>query len=138
MATNSNVSKIYPNLCEYFNLEGRGMYSYLTGSASWYILTLITQSFGVRGECGDLLIQPKLVKENFNKSKQITVQLNFLNKRLKITYLNPHRKDYPVYSIKDIKSDVNFQKRGNNEILFKKSSILSYPSKQINIKIILD
>lgn len=40
MAINTPVSKIYPCLPEYFNSEGRGMYSYLTGSASWFILAL--------------------------------------------------------------------------------------------------
>jgi len=44
LATDSAKSKIYPCLPEYFNNEGRGMYSYLTGSASWFILTLLTQS----------------------------------------------------------------------------------------------
>jgi cellobiose phosphorylase len=39
MAVNTAKSKIYPCLPEYFNLEGRGMYSYLTGSASWFVLT---------------------------------------------------------------------------------------------------
>lgn len=32
-------SRIYPCLPEYFDLNGRGMYSYLTGSASWFLLT---------------------------------------------------------------------------------------------------
>jgi cellobiose phosphorylase len=45
MATDTSKSKIYPCLPEYFNLEGRGMYSYLTGSASWFLLTLLTQVF---------------------------------------------------------------------------------------------
>jgi len=40
MATNSKISLIYPCLPEYFNLEGKGMYSYLTGSASWFIYAL--------------------------------------------------------------------------------------------------
>jgi cellobiose phosphorylase len=40
MAIDTGRSKIYPCLPEYFNLEGRGMYSYLTGSASWFLLTL--------------------------------------------------------------------------------------------------
>jgi len=38
MSINTPVSKIYPCLPEYFNAEGRGMYSYLTGSASWFML----------------------------------------------------------------------------------------------------
>lgn len=40
LSANSAKSKIYPCLPEYFNLEGRGMYSYLTGSASWFVLTM--------------------------------------------------------------------------------------------------
>jgi len=38
MAVNTGRSKIYPCLPEYFDAEGRGMYSYLTGSASWFLL----------------------------------------------------------------------------------------------------
>lgn len=138
MAQDSNLSKIYPNLPEYFNLEGRGMYSYLTGSASWYIMTLLTQSFGVRGESGDLVVAPKLVKENFNRSPEISVRLNFLNKRLNITYLNPHKKDYYRYSIKDVKANIAFQKKSPKEILVRKETISSFNPNQINIKIILD
>jgi len=37
LSVNTEKSKIYPCLPEYFNLDGRGMYSYLTGSASWFL-----------------------------------------------------------------------------------------------------
>jgi cellobiose phosphorylase len=40
MAINTSRSKIYPCLPEYFNSQGRGMYSYLTGSASWFLRCL--------------------------------------------------------------------------------------------------
>lgn len=40
MAT-SRKARIYPMIPEYFNNEGRGLYLYLTGSASWYVYTLI-------------------------------------------------------------------------------------------------
>ena len=33
--------------------RGRGAYAYLTGSASWLLLTLLTESFGVKGRLGD-------------------------------------------------------------------------------------
>jgi cellobiose phosphorylase len=42
MAT-SDRAQIYPMIPEYFNNEGRGLYLYLTGSASWYIYTLIEE-----------------------------------------------------------------------------------------------
>ncbi|MCF7873442.1 MAG: cellobiose phosphorylase [Candidatus Omnitrophica bacterium] len=37
----SNSNTTYPQLPEYFNSQGQGLYSYLTGSASWYIHTLL-------------------------------------------------------------------------------------------------
>ncbi len=40
MAT-SNKSTNYPQLPEYFNDQGQGLYLYLTGSASWYIHTFL-------------------------------------------------------------------------------------------------
>lgn len=138
LAKNSGVSKIYPNLCEYFNLDGRGMYSYLTGSASWYIMTLFTQSFGIKGQFGDLVIAPKLVKQQFNKSKEVSVQFNFANKRVNMTYHNPHKKDYGKYAIAQVKANIKFHKISHKEFLVKRSSVSSHNSKQINIKVILD
>ena len=138
LAKNSCVSKIYPNLPEYFNLQGRGMYSYLTGSASWYVMTLLTQVFGIRGELGNLIIAPKLVRQQFKTSKQISVALNFANKKINITFLNPNKKDFPNYSIREVRTNLSSQRISPKEILIKKTSILSSKSKQINIKIILD
>jgi cellobiose phosphorylase len=42
LSVNTSKSKIYPCLPEYFDLDGRGMYSYLTGSASWFVLTMFS------------------------------------------------------------------------------------------------
>ena len=49
-ALDFETSRIYPGIPEYFNNEGRGMYHYLTGAASWYMMTMITEVFGVHGE----------------------------------------------------------------------------------------
>jgi cellobiose phosphorylase len=114
------------------------MYSYLTGSASWFILTLLTESFGVKADMGDLVISPKLVKEQFKTSNQISVQLNFARKKIKISYLNPHKKDYPHYKIKQIKTNIPCQKLQDTKILIKRESLVSYPSQELNINIILD
>ena len=54
-ALNFEVSRIYPGIPEYFRSDGRGMYHYLTGAASWYLMTMITEVFGIRGEAGDLI-----------------------------------------------------------------------------------
>jgi cellobiose phosphorylase len=86
MALDTDKSKIYPVLPEYFNNEGRGMYAYLTGSASWFVLTLLTEVFGVRGKNGDLLIEPKLCIDNFKHSSTIRIQRNFAGRNLLIEF----------------------------------------------------
>jgi cellobiose phosphorylase len=102
MAMNAEAAKIYPGLPEYFNGEGRGMYHYLTGSASWYLLTLVTQVLGIRGEWGELLLAPKLMPEQFGKGGQITAEVCFAGKRLKVTYLNRSRKPFGQYRIESV------------------------------------
>jgi len=137
LAANSSTNKIYPNLPEYFNLDGRGMYSYLTGSASWYIMTTLTQAFGIRGENGNLVIAPKLVKEQFYTSSLISAQLNFAGKNIKIAYSNPSRKSYPDYTIRQVKTNIPYQKSSGKEISIQRKSIISHPSNKININIVL-
>ena len=44
-AMNFESSYMYPGLPEYFDSDGRGLYAYLTGAASWYMLTMITEAF---------------------------------------------------------------------------------------------
>jgi cellobiose phosphorylase len=102
MAEDSERSKIYPHLPEYFNAEGRGMYSYLTGSASWFILTLLTQMFGIRGEYGDLVIEPKLTAEQFKTKNTISITCSFAQRRMEVKFINPHQKDFGEYAISKI------------------------------------
>ena len=102
MCLNTSVSRIYPGIPEYFNADGRGMYNYLTGSASWLIFTMLTQSFGVRGEMGGLVIEPKLVKEQFGKSGEVSVNAGFAGKRIRVNYYNPDKLDYGEYKIGNI------------------------------------
>lgn len=100
------VSRMYPGIPEYFNGEGRGMYSYLTGAASWYMLTLITEVFGAKGELGNLILEPKLVKEQFDKDGVACVELEFAGKRLEIRYENPTGMDAGEYKISEVLSEV--------------------------------
>lgn len=100
MAADTSKSKIYPCLPEYFDLEGKGMYSYLTGSASWFILTLVTQSFGIKGQDGDLLIEPKLTGEQFRPAGKLSLSRVFADRKLKIVIFNPKRLEVGKYRIK--------------------------------------
>ncbi len=98
-ALDFDTSRIYPGIPEYFRADGRGMYHYLTGAASWYMLTLITEVFGVRGEAGDLLLAPKLLGEQFDEAGCASVSIPFAGKDLTVIYRNRERKDFGSYII---------------------------------------
>ncbi|MBF0511028.1 MAG: cellobiose phosphorylase [Candidatus Omnitrophica bacterium] len=102
MAIDGDKSKIYPGVPEYFDSQGRGMYHYLTGSASWLVLTQLCQAFGVRGFRGDLLLEPQLVKEEFDEEGKACVSCQFAGKRLTVEYSNPQKLDAGKYSIKEV------------------------------------
>lgn len=93
------TSKIYPGLPEYFDAKGRGMYHYLTGSASWYMLTFLTEVFGIRGKAGDLEIVPALMSEQFDENGKAWVELPFADKRFRIVIENPQKLQYGDYHI---------------------------------------
>jgi cellobiose phosphorylase len=95
MALDTGKSRIYPCLPEYFNNEGRGMYSYLTGSASWFVLTMLTEVFGIKGSGGDLCIEPKLTPDLFGNSRFVSLIRTFAGRRLKIVFLKSAKHPYP-------------------------------------------
>lgn len=92
-------SRMYPGIPEYFSERGRGMYTYLTGSASWYLLTMLTEVYGVRGELGDLLLAPHLTAAQFDAAGQARVQTLFAGTTLEVIYENSQRLEYGQYGI---------------------------------------
>ncbi|WP_018753317.1 GH36-type glycosyl hydrolase domain-containing protein [Paenibacillus sanguinis] len=100
LSTDFPNSRMYPGVPEYINERGRGMYTYLTGSASWLLLTLLTEVYGVRGYYGDLCIEPKLTKEQFDANGEASVVTSFADRKLHIVFHNPEGKDYGDYKLK--------------------------------------
>jgi cellobiose phosphorylase len=105
LATDQPVAKIFPCLPEYFNAEGRGMYAYLTGSASWLILLLLTQVYGIRGQLGDLVIDPQLTRDDFGSRRTLQVHTAFADRSLLITIANPQRLEAGRYVVECIRHD---------------------------------
>ena len=99
------VSNIYPGVPEYIDPRGKGMYPYLTGSASWLLLTMQSVLFGVKGKLGDLVLEPKLIQDLFDAEGRASVLTQFANRQLTITYLNPGRLDFGDYAIAAVKID---------------------------------
>jgi len=92
-------SGIYPGIPEYVEPGGRGMYPYLTGSASWYLLTMLTEVLGVKGRFGDLVLEPKLMPEQFDADGRASVLTLFAGRQLRIVYHNPNRLPWGMYTI---------------------------------------
>ena len=98
-STNFQTSRIYPGIPEYFGYSGRGLYSYLTGAASWYLLTVVMKMFGVRGEYGNLVLDPALLKDQFDEKGTCGLELEFAGKPFKILYRNPEGLEYGSYRV---------------------------------------
>jgi len=103
MCVDTEKSKIYPGIPEYFDPQGRGFYHYLTGAASWLVLTKLTQVFGIRGDGGDLVLEPKLLGEEFdpNTAKAIVI-CHFAGKKITVSFENSKKLDYGTYGIKEV------------------------------------
>jgi len=132
MAMDTAVSKIYPCLPEYFNLEARGMYSYLTGSASWFVLTLLTEVFGVKGRDGDLCIEPKIHPQQFSDSQEVSVQRTFAGKKFQIKFSHPKgtpRKDYKIIKARLNDQDLALEA---SALLIKRQELFRLPSDRVN------
>lgn len=86
MANDTQRAMIYPGIPEYFNKTGQGKYHYLSGSASWLLMTVLTVVFGIRGEYGDLVLHPKLVRDQFDLNGRAVAFAFFLGARIVVTY----------------------------------------------------
>jgi len=134
MALDTLNSKIYPCLPEYFNLEGRGMYAYLTGSASWFILTMLTQVFGVKGLNGDLVIEPKLSAGHFRNHDSVSIERDFAERRIRVTFFNPGKLAYGKYKI--VKALLNSQSLPidqHGSLVVRRQAVARLPEHKLNL-----
>jgi cellobiose phosphorylase len=139
MSVNADRSRIYPGLPEYFNGAGRGMYHYLTGSASWFVLTYLTQVCGVRGFWGDLMLAPKLTAEEFQKMGQVEVRTSFAGQRLKIVYRNPRKLAFGRYRVLAVEYDgepLEFNNPAPAEAVLSRAMIEGWPAGPEHILIV--
>ncbi len=102
---NFSQSHIYPGVPEYFGRGGKGLYHYLTGAASWYMLTVMNEMFGVRGTLGNLEISPNLLAEQFDSEGNAGISLKFAGHSWQIRYENPSLKEVGEYQVKQASVD---------------------------------
>lgn len=139
LGMNMERANIYPGVPEYFDGQGRGMYHFLTGSASWYVLTLLTMVYGVRGEHGDLVLAPQLVKEEFSNQHEAKVVCHFAGKKIEVVYFNPKKLDVGQYRIKQIQLNDQWMDYadGKKAVVLSRLQLMTMP-KDIFIKVLLD
>lgn len=92
-------SRTYPGIPEYIGDNKRGLYHYLTGSASWLLLTVLSEMFGIKGYLGDLVLEPKLMFEQFNEEKEASAEFIFAGRKLLVVYRNISGKEYGAYKV---------------------------------------
>ncbi len=117
------LSGIYPGIPEYIEPAGRGMYPYLTGAASWYLLTMLTEVLGIRGRLGDLVLEPKLMPEQFDADGRASALTLFADRKLKVAYHNPDHLPWGSYAIARIElggEEVFYERQGRAAILPKR------------------
>ena len=125
-------SRMYPGLPEYINPKGRGLYPYLTGSASWYLLSMVTQVFGVRGRMGDLELAPMLLAAQFDRKGEASLLTYFAGQKLEVVYYNPQKLDFGSYRIVAIELDrqsVNF--KAGETLLIARAKLEALPVGQV-------
>lgn len=123
-ALDFDTSHIYPGLPEYFRSDGRGMYHYLTGAASWFMMTMITEVFGVRGEAGNLILYPKLQACQFNADGIASITAPFAGKSFTVIYKNGTFKDFGDYIIDSASCD-------GTELSINEDAFVSIPRKML-------
>lgn len=136
-AVDFKTSRIYPGIPEYFNAKGRGMYHYLTGAASWYMLTVITQMYGVHGEAGDLVITPKLMEEQFDEAGKALVWLPFDGQEYEITIKNEERLQYGDYRVTGASLDENTLEVLPDGVRIKKKNLEALSGNKHTITVVL-
>ncbi|MBI5566073.1 MAG: cellobiose phosphorylase [Chloroflexi bacterium] len=117
---NFEVSRMYPGLPEYITPRGRGVYPYLTGAASWYLLTLVTEVFGMKGTLGDLSLSPRLVPAQFDVAGRASVSTLFAGQRLEVVYHNPGGLNFDQYDIATIElngASIPFERDGDTAVI---------------------
>ncbi|MGM0420951.1 MAG: GH36-type glycosyl hydrolase domain-containing protein [Bacillota bacterium] len=133
-----NTSRIYPGIPEYVNQRGRGMYPYLTGSASWLLLTMVTRVFGVRGHLGDLVLDPQLVRSQFDAAGEASLGTIFARRFLQISYTNRDKLPVEEYEVKEIAingEQISFQRQDGRAIIPRDMLTRTAEDKEILIEV---
>ncbi len=123
----------FPCLSEYYNNLGWGMYSYLTGSASWYILTLFREIIGISSDLGDLLLRPRLTKAMFFNRPYVKVRCSLFSRPVEVIVQNEDLLDWHEYVITEVRLNGKVLRSDSaREVRIRKEDFLRFARKKNN------
>lgn len=117
------TSRILPGIPEYFDKRGQGMYPYLTGAASWFLLTMQTMVFGVRGCRGNLEIAPMLTADLFDANGIAEITCTVLGRRVTVCYENRDSLEYGKYIIDTVTCNGKDFKSNSEKLIILRSEL---------------
>lgn len=84
-------SHILPGIPEYFETDGKGVYHYLTGAASWYVLTVFRYVFGIEYTDGNLCVKPSVPDELWGDNTEVSIDFVYRNKKIRVVVIKSDR-----------------------------------------------
>lgn len=136
LSTDSAVSRIFPGLPSYFGPGDRGAYAYLTGSSTWFILTLTTQIFGVKGVLGDLCLEPNLSSLFFDDQGKASIQCRFRGIALEVIYTCKELAGTDDFHLENIKINglvPELLQKDENKLIIEKKELDKLCSEDLNL-----
>lgn len=136
LSSDSAVSRIFPGLPSYFAAGDRGAYAYLTGSSTWFILTLTTQVFGVKGALGDLCIEPKLSPLFFDNQGETRIRCMFRGIPLEVRYSCNDLSNAQHFHIENIEINGTIPEmleKNQNKCIIEKKELDKHNNNKLNV-----
>jgi hypothetical protein len=65
-------------------------------------MTVLTEMFGIKGDFGDMMIEPKLLACQFDKKGMAGIRSYFAQKKITVIYENIEHKEFGDYKVEEI------------------------------------
>jgi hypothetical protein len=95
---------------------------------------MLTEVLGIKGQFGDLVLEPKLMPEQFDADGRASVFTLFADRKLQVTYHNPGHLPWGSYTIAGIRLDgkeVSYE-RQNGAALLPQRTIIALAAEGIH------
>ncbi|MNC70209.1 hypothetical protein D3C75_1209930 [compost metagenome] len=99
------------------------------------LLTMVTEVFGVKGKLGDLLLQPKLMKDQFDQDGKASIRTVFAERGLDVVYSSTSGAEYgecQIHSVMINGAEVTLQ-RVSEGVLIPRCLLAALPEGEVHL-----